>query len=179
MGWLFIHGVTIRRDRFERLLDDVRKGFSQAGSREEVSGCYWGDLGRSERYTGASIPGLAVGRRAAVPGAAADWTAAETAILGLLLEDPLAELAALRDPGGLAVESAAFEPVPEAVVQRNRALGVAAGPIAGRVTATNQQLASPPHRFLLDMESGIGGWKPPVPRSTPSCSSPSPARPPR
>jgi hypothetical protein len=52
-------------------------------------------------------------------------------------------------------------------------------PLKERLASTNQQLASPPHRFLLGMGSGTGGWRPPAARSSPSCSSPNPARPPR
>jgi hypothetical protein len=89
MGLVFVHGVTVCRDRFDRLLGDVRT----AGSKLAVTGCYWGDLGRSPGYSGASIPGFLDGRRGLddrqpprdeVAGSA-------TAMQALLLEDPLAE----------------------------------------------------------------------------------------
>jgi hypothetical protein len=51
--------------------------------------------------------------------------------------------------------------------------------LAERVASTNQQLASPPHRSLVALGSGTGGWRPPAARSTRNSSSPNPGRSPR
>ena len=63
MTLIFIHGITVRRERFDRLLKSVVNGFQEAGYGLAVSGCYWGDLGRSPSYTGASIPEFSLGAR--------------------------------------------------------------------------------------------------------------------
>jgi hypothetical protein len=52
-------------------------------------------------------------------------------------------------------------------------------PLAERLAATRQQLASPPPPVEPVDGSATGAWTPPAPRSTRSCSSPSQGRPPR
>jgi hypothetical protein len=49
-------------------------------------------------------------------------------------------------------------------------------PLAERLAATHQRLASHPHRSSGPTGSGTGAWTPPAARSTRSCSSPNPAR---
>ena len=66
MPLIFVHGITVRRERFDRLLQSVVNGFGDAGCALSVFGCYWGDLGRSPDYAGASIPGFSAGVRSAV-----------------------------------------------------------------------------------------------------------------
>ena len=57
---------------------------------------------------------------------------------------------------------------------------VGAATTAERLAATDQQLASPPPPVQrADGERDWRAWTPPAPRSTPSCSSPNPARSPR
>lgn len=143
MPLIFVHGITVRRDRFDRLLESVVDGFSGAGCTLPVSGCYWGDLGRSSAYTGVTIPGFsgdvrAIGELGVVSGL--------EALLTLLLEDPLAELADLRDAEELGLETAGFRPFPPEVIQRSDALRAAEGPVNSRLagSATNfAGLASP------------------------------------
>jgi hypothetical protein len=140
MPLVFVHGITVRQDRFERLLSDVRDGFSDAGSPLAVSGCYWGDLGRSAGYSGASIPGFLAGTRGIGTGALPEGDAA---LLMVLLEDPLAELVGLRDAQEFGLEAMGLRPVPTEVVQRNNALRAAEEPVAMQLTAAAAGFASP------------------------------------
>ncbi len=140
MPLVFVHGITVRQDRFGRLLQDVQDGFSNAGSRLTVSGCYWGDLGRSVGYTGASIPGFLAGTRAIDVGAAPQGDAA---LLMVLLENPLAELVGLRDAQEFGLEAVGFLPVPPEVVQRNDALRAAEGPVSMRLGAAASGFTGP------------------------------------
>lgn len=87
------------------------------------------DYGRAASYTGMSIPGISEGVRA-IGDAGRGQGAAEDApdnktLLALLLEDPTAELAGLKDPGDFQLEQAGFQPVPAEVETRNAALGAA------------------------------------------------------
>jgi hypothetical protein len=145
MGLVFVHGITVRRDRFDRLLDDVRDGFAAAGSRQKVTGCYWGDLGRSPRYSGASIPGFLDGRRGLddrkptreVAGSA-------TAMEALLLEDPLAELVGLRDRGAtFALEPVGLDPAPQNVTKRNATLAAGVDRITAEIAAASASFTGP------------------------------------
>jgi hypothetical protein len=68
---VFLHGITVREERFQHLVQTVRDGLALAGCSLGVTGFYWGDLGRSPGYRGVSIPGFEVGQRAAgLPGVA-------------------------------------------------------------------------------------------------------------
>ena len=140
MPLVFVHGITVRQDRFERLLGDVRDGFSEAGSPLAVSGCYWGDLGRSASYSGASIPRFLAGTRAIGTVAPPQGDAA---LLMVLLEDPLAELVGLRDAQEFGLEAVGFRPVPPEVVQRNDVLRAAEEPVATRLTAAAAEFTGP------------------------------------
>jgi hypothetical protein len=140
MSLIFVHGITVRRDRFERMVQDVRDGFRDAGSKQVVSGCYWGDLGRSASYSGASIPGFAGGTRAIGGDVSSQGDAA---LLMLLLEDPLTELRGLRDSQEFGMEAVGFLPVPAEVVQRNEALRAAEKPVVTQLTAAAGELTGP------------------------------------
>ena len=131
MPLIFIHGITVRQDRFDRLLQSIAAGFSGAGCSLSVSGCYWGDLGRSPEYIGASIPGFS-GVRAAREPETADG---QGALLTLLLENPLAELADLRDRQEFGLETAGFRPIPSEVGRRNDALRAAESPVTSRIAS--------------------------------------------
>jgi hypothetical protein len=122
MSLIFIHGIAIRQERFDQLLNCVVNGFRQAQCTLTVSGCYWGDLGRSSSYSGASIPGFSAGVRAI--GTHLE-SSDEASLMMLLLEDPLAELATLRDKAELTPVTAGFRPLPSEVVVRNDALSSA------------------------------------------------------
>jgi pimeloyl-ACP methyl ester carboxylesterase len=130
MAIVFVHGITVRRDRFERLVADVREGCAGAGSALDVNGCYWGDLGRSAGYTGASIPGFAAGTRG-LGGVASG--SRDAGLLAVLLEDPLAELSDLRDVEEFTLGGVGFRPVSDNVVQRNEALRSAEEPVLKRI----------------------------------------------
>src|SRR5437773_1291022 len=43
MPILFIHGIAVRKERFDRLVSTVHDGFRGAGYPGTVTGCYWGD----------------------------------------------------------------------------------------------------------------------------------------
>jgi hypothetical protein len=145
MGLVFVHGITVRRDRFDRLLGDVRDGLATAGSELAVTGCYWGDLGRSPRYSGASIPGFLDGRRGLDDRQPIREVAGSAmAMEALLLEDPLAELVGLRDPGGtFALEPVGFDPVPQDVAKRNAALAAGVEQITAEIAAASARFTGP------------------------------------
>jgi hypothetical protein len=140
MPLVFVHGITVRRDRFKRLLHDVQDGFRDAGSQLKVTGCFWGDLGRSAGYTGASIPGSLAGTRGIDE---ASPPHADAALLMVLLESPLAELASLRDAQEFGIDAVGFLPVPPEVVQRNEALRAAEAPVSMRLTAAATGFTGP------------------------------------
>jgi hypothetical protein len=137
---IFIHGITVRLDRFNRLLESVKHGFTDSGCPLEVSGCYWGDLGRSESYTGISIPGIGEGLR----GIGETRSLADTpALLMLLLEDPLAELADLRDAEAFGLDPAGFRPVPPDVEARSARLRAAEESVSAQVLAKAGEFGGP------------------------------------
>ena len=147
MSLIFVHGITVRRDRFDRLLQSIVDGFSDAGCTLPVSGCYWGDLGRSPGYTGASIPGFSAGVRSA---GTQELVSGQAALLTLLLEDPLAELADLRDTQELGLETAGFRPFPPEVRRRSDALRAAESPV--KIGSLVQPARSPIRTVRPDAE---------------------------
>jgi hypothetical protein len=127
---VFLHGITVREERFQRLVQTVRDGLALAGCSLGVTGFYWGDLGRSPRYRGASIPGFTAGHRAlGPPEGRAD---SSSALLMLLLEDPLAELTDLRDESEFGLDAAGYLPIPPVVEERNAQLRRAAKSVSVR-----------------------------------------------
>jgi hypothetical protein len=137
---VFIHGITVRLDRFHRLLGSVKRGFVDSGCHLEVSGCYWGDLGRSESYTGMSIPGFGEGVR----GVGHTRSLADTSALSmLLLEDPLAELTDLRDTEDFTLDPAGFRPVPPNVEARNARLSAAEESVSAQVLPKGGEFGGP------------------------------------
>src|SRR6185503_8847393 len=95
MPTVFVHGITVREDRFNELLKRVRSGFTKRRADAVVDGFYWGDMASSLRYDGASIPGFISEKRAFD-----DWVATtgdETQLAMLLLDEPLLELRLVRD----------------------------------------------------------------------------------
>ncbi|MEU3692363.1 hypothetical protein [Streptomyces narbonensis] len=137
MPILFIHGITVRRDRYDYLLSDVAKGFAAATTLPlTVKPCYWGDLGRSASYTGVSIPGFNVGARTVDPELRPD---SRTNLLSLMLEDPLAELRPLRDTQ----DFDGLLKLPEGVERRNEILSEAMLSVTGRVAAEAASFAGP------------------------------------
>lgn len=137
MSIIFVHGITVREDRFDRLLTDVISGFGQAGSGGAVAGCYWGDLGRHPGYRGASIPGFDPGRRALEE----EFSGRER-IYPLLL-DPLAELVALRDPEEFSTGGLGFMPVPDGVATRNETLLAGLKPVVDLITSASAAFEDP------------------------------------
>ncbi len=135
MPLIFVHGITVRRERFDRLLQSVAHGFGDAGCALSVSGCYWGDLGRSPDYTGASIPGFSAGVRSA---GKPEEISGQAALLTLLLEDPLAELADLCDAQEFGLETAGFRPFPPQVTRRSDALRSAESPVKDRAVSSDR-----------------------------------------
>src|SRR3712207_3671792 len=101
MTIVFVHGITVRRDRLDRLLSDVKQGLRRADCGNTVAAVYWGDLGRSDGYSGRTVPGSHAGQRGIqdvesviMPPADVFFDAKD----GDLLFTPIAELAGLRDP---------------------------------------------------------------------------------
>jgi hypothetical protein len=91
---LFIHGVTVRRDRFEVLLETVREQLTAMRHGMSVDGIYWGDHASSLAFGGASIPGfIEAGSR----GVSGDVDTVE--LISVLVEDPLFELERLAEDG--------------------------------------------------------------------------------
>lgn len=146
MSLVFVHGITVRRDRFERMIQDVQNGFRDAGSGLTVSGCYWGDLGRSASYKGTSIPGFLAGTRA-IGGEMSPQ--GDAALLMVLLEDPLAELRGLHDSEEFGLEAVGFSPVPPEVMQRNEVLRGAEKPVVTQLTAAAGELTGPDNPLEL------------------------------
>jgi len=140
MPIIFVHGITVRLDGFNRLLGSVQRGLTEAGCASALSGCYWGDYGRAESYTGMSIPGFAEGVRAIGD---ADSTPDTKAVMMLLLEDPLAELADLKDRDEFGLEQAGPWPVPPQVDTRNAALSTAEKDVAARLISGLAELDRP------------------------------------
>jgi hypothetical protein len=140
MPIVFVHGITVRHERFKRLLHDVQGGFVDAGSELKVTGCFWGDLGRSAAYTGASVPGFFTGIRAVDETAVQQGSAA---LLMVLLENPLAELVGLRDADGFEIDGMGFRPVPLEVVQRNEAFRAAETPVSTHLTTEASGFTGP------------------------------------
>ncbi|MFI5908007.1 hypothetical protein [Dactylosporangium sp. NPDC051541] len=141
MAVVFVHGITVRTDQYTELLSKVVDGFAAAGGKPAVSGCYWGDLGRAASYSGVSIPGFTVpDRRSAGP--PADGNPA-TALMLLLLEEPLAELADLRAvDDDFQLYPRGFRPVPPAVRERNARLAAALPQVAERLAGDDPQTAA-------------------------------------
>jgi len=84
---VFIHGVTVRKDRFSRLLTSMRFGVCLSNPDVDVAGRYRGDLASLEDYRGLAIPHD--GSRGLGDASEAPWW-----------EDPLAGLRTLRDGDG-------------------------------------------------------------------------------
>jgi hypothetical protein len=147
MALIFVHGITVRRERFDRLLKSVVNGFHETGCGLAVSGCYWGDLGRSPSYTGVSIPGFSAGVRGI---GMAEAVQREAPLMTLLVEEPLAELADLRDGEEFTLETAGFRPLPPEVVQRNEALRGAETPVQNRILDSAVTFADPDNPIDAD-----------------------------
>lgn len=123
MALIFVHGVSVRKDRFDELLPTVREGIVSRLANISVEGFYWGGMASSLRYQGASIPGFLEGVRAiegVVTNRAALVHSEQVAIL--LLEDPYLELVALRDAEEFDPAGAGFMPIPTEVATRNQIL---------------------------------------------------------
>src|SRR5262245_22238525 len=109
---VFVHGITVRRDRFSRLLTSLRYGLCLSHNDVEVKGCYWGDLAAIDEFHGIPLPSSAHGTRGVGDDPFADqgWWA-----------DPLGGLRKLRDAENLQpMHGLAL--VPEPVRNRNQAL---------------------------------------------------------
>jgi hypothetical protein len=57
----FVHGITVREDRFKSLLLTVDEALWKRVPALGVKGFYWGNMASSLRYAGASIPGFLEG----------------------------------------------------------------------------------------------------------------------
>lgn len=115
---IFVHGLTVRQERFEQdLLPMVRKGFEKRLSNPRVVGCYWGDLGL-QGFQGLSIP---TGREGEM--GVGDVTRAEDDELrALLAQDPILELRALKDEQRFQLEPMTIDTSPPEVKSRNAVL---------------------------------------------------------
>jgi len=137
MSVVFIHGITVREDRFRRLLKSVRYGLFFARAVAEVKGCYWGDIPGSSLYRGLSVPSYGRGSRGIGDSASGDGTAD-----GSWLEDPLAGLRELRDADDMnALHGLA--PEPEPVRLRNTALAAALPALIERLDAKLPEVLGP------------------------------------
>jgi hypothetical protein len=120
MPAVFIHGVSVRKQRFDALVAQVGRELGERVEGLAVSGAYWGDHGSSLRFGGASIPGVADGTR----GALSPAKGTEPVVLAdLLVEEPLLELEAnAHRPVAGTGFAAAVAAVPREVEVRNQAL---------------------------------------------------------
>src|SRR3954466_11958948 len=92
MPAIFIHGVSVRKERFHSLVAQVGRELGGRLPDMPVSGAYWGDRGSSLRFGGASIPGLADRTRSALsPPVGSE----ETGLADILVEEPLVEFQAV------------------------------------------------------------------------------------
>jgi hypothetical protein len=134
MPVVFVHGVTVRRERFEALLPQVCDGLNRSGL--PVEGFFWGDLASALRFDGASIPGFLRGARALPDVDLARVAAPERGrVMPLLLDDPYLELIALKDATDFDPAGRGFRPPPAGVAARNRALAGARAPVLTGLTA--------------------------------------------
>lgn len=139
MAILFVHGITVRRERFEQLLRFVQQGVAGLRTDIQVHGCYWGDLASPLVFRGASVPGFQRGTRAPIDSASdvsPDW-----------VDDPLAPFIALRDDEVLPVDGRGIFPLPGEVEERNGRLHSSLSPLvttlheaAPRFTGPGQEL---------------------------------------
>lgn len=136
MPLIFVHGITVREERFSRLLGSVRSGFLKQRPSLVVEGFYWGNMASSLRYGGASIPGFLGGTRAIDQAMAAVTDARQLSML--LLDDPLLEFNLLKDIEDFDPTGAGFTPIPHEVEQRNQTLEQRRVPIA--VALANNQV---------------------------------------
>jgi hypothetical protein len=151
MPAVFVHGVTVRQDRFASLLDTVKGGLQDVRPDFHVEGCYWGDLASSLRYGGASIPGYLEGTRAVAGlAAAAAVDAHEPQLLALLIDDPLVELRMLRDQEAFDPSGAGFTPIPAEVEQRNGLLVAGRDGVEDAVADSVKAVAEHPDRITPD-----------------------------
>lgn len=134
---IFVHGITVREDRFARLLTSVRWGLFFARAHVTVKGCYWGDIAAIDEFRGRSIPAYGHGARGLDDPAVSSW-----------LEDPLGGLRQLRDAGELEPLHG-LAPVPEPVRLRNTALAAAQPAIIERLSAVLPNVLGP-NQFLPD-----------------------------
>jgi hypothetical protein len=135
MPAVFIHGVSVRKERFYSLVAQVGRELSPLVQNLPVSGAYWGDRASSLRFGGASIPGLADDARSALSPTAA---IGDASLSDLLVDEPLLELQAVAHGGGsLTGAAAALAAVPPAVQARNDAF-CAAMPSLVEALATAQ-----------------------------------------
>lgn len=123
MAVVFVHGVSVGKERFDELLPTVRQGITGRMANISVEGFFWGNLATSLRYRGASIPGFLEGTRA-LEKAVVDRTALAHPgqLAALLLDDPYLELVTLRDTAEFDPAGAGFMPTPVEVATRNQAL---------------------------------------------------------
>src|SRR6266545_2887233 len=136
---IFVHGVTVRQERYEQLLAAVKQGVSGVSPEISVDGFYWGDRGSSLHYGGSSIPGFGAGRRAVLEAAVEPARLTpQGQLLALALADPLAELQALKDPQEFNAAGAGFQPLPAGVEQRNQLLWQKLSTVTGALVAEPQ-----------------------------------------
>lgn len=132
MSVVFVHGITVREDRFARLLKSVRYGLFFAQVDADVKGCYWGDLAAIDEFRGASIPPYRRGTRGLDDDPAdPSW-----------LEDPLIGLRQLQDAEDLRPLHG-LTPAPEPVQRRNKALAAAQPVLVERLGAVLPEVLDP------------------------------------
>jgi len=123
MPIIFVHGVSVRQERFEELLKIVRDKIALQCKELRVEGFYWGDEGASLRCHGASIPGFLEGVRAIDSPALPEIPELDQDQLkALLLDEPYLEFIALRDAEEFDPAGAGFIPIPSEVRIRNQSL---------------------------------------------------------
>lgn len=149
MPVIFVHGVTVRKDRFERLLETVRDGLTGERNDLSVEGYFWGDEASSLRFGGASIPGFLEGARAI--GEAKISQDERSQLMALLLDDPYLELRVLKDTQEFDPAGAGFTPLPQGVDIRNQALYGNRTAVANALKS-NASLQSPSIRKATDQE---------------------------
>lgn len=147
---VFVHGITVRKPRFDRLLTSVRFGVCPQNEDVFVTGCYWGGVASVDDFCARSVPsrgrgtrGLDVPRATEVGDSGGSWW-----------DDPLAGLRTLRDTDGLQPLHGLAR-VPEAVRLRNEALESMRVPLVERLTDACPLIVGPEQHVPDHVVAGL------------------------
>ncbi len=129
---VFVHGITVREQRYERMLRRIRYGLCLSRDDVVVAGCYWGDLATPPDFRGVSIPSARRGTRGPDgPDPDPSWW-----------EDPLGGLRDLRDAEDLQPLHGLAR-MPEPIARRNDALVAVRQDVGERLVAALPDIVGP------------------------------------